>query len=584
VRVRCAALLLLLAALLAAPASGRGTVAFPVAPADPASPLAPVIATRTAPVGDTTVSATARARRDQRVTGDSGAPATIRGISRRLERIWGWFVRWLGHVVKWISLHVIGLLQGLLALALLAAVAVPIQQRARREQLILGDLMDASGIEELKSAVPGLSQQARQLLMSNIKGLRDLVEEDAADEPVPGGEDFLEAKHPLPVSAADATLSDLLTAFKDLPGSSGAIVRILALAWLPPRGTRITGTLQRRGDVPDRLGISFDLVDLANAFEPDAFTRWEPESAVKRAGAGSTGSSPLLPRRQAEPYFEAGGHLMRAHRYDDAVRLFRAAYRLDSTFHEARRALARATRRHDLKVSNTEQFQQGKSLEEFGLWEVAIGHYLKALPRRCADAAGAAWLAAFEGTVDDERATAWHRLAACYRALGLLPTQADRLYQLAAEQGSGDAALQRDRLRHQDATELTAAAEILLRLGDYDAAERFLEDALEFVAGEPAAYSLLVEVRQAKQQQEQDRAAQGHYLLGDLYRRAGAWQKARKEYEAALTEQPLHAAATQALDEALKDGKTAIDRYHALLRPATRQLAIALFDRELTQS
>ncbi len=168
-------------------------------------------------------------------------------------------------------------LKVLIALIALALLMWALRQRSKR-QVVVGDLVNASGSEMVGKMGSGLSQRFRETLIKEIERLRKISDAELQEEVrlkdrwrIIGKR--MARRTPLPRPALDDKLSQMAATLKDLPGGAGPLAQLAALAWFRPGGTRVTPYLFQTDDHERaRLQLSFDLSDLRNELEPLAFT------------------------------------------------------------------------------------------------------------------------------------------------------------------------------------------------------------------------------------------------------------------------------------------------------------------------
>jgi hypothetical protein len=163
----------------------------------------------------------------------------------------------------------------LLALLLLAVLAVRVLWLRRRRQLVVGDLANASGLGELDGRLGGISQLFRQQLVQQLGLVDAKIAQSFERANVPGYSRALDPA-PLPRSAPEQSVADLAASLGTFAGDrAGPAVQLLSDILLRPVGTRVTGTLQRRGDIPGRLGLTCEVADLGGGDVPASRTLWE---------------------------------------------------------------------------------------------------------------------------------------------------------------------------------------------------------------------------------------------------------------------------------------------------------------------
>ena len=157
------------------------------------------------------------------------------------------------------------------------------RQVLRPPQLVVDPFRNASGAAELDGALVGLSQQAREQLLAQLRA----VDRQITTRIKGVGPDSYHPPDtaPLPEGTPDGTLDRLVGSIKEYaPKEITPAVQLLGLA-LPPRGTRVSGTLQRCGDEPGKLGITLELADIASQRAFHLWTHWELPVAPASASA-----------------------------------------------------------------------------------------------------------------------------------------------------------------------------------------------------------------------------------------------------------------------------------------------------------
>jgi len=167
-------------------------------------------------------------------------------------------------------LTLLALLAGLVALVWIIYRAV-----RRPRQLVVDTIVNATGDDDLGKTLPGLSVLARQYLAEELTRAQQEV---ATSKVRP--KDCRLVRSPLPASTVDNTIGNLLTSLSAAaPADLKPLVQ-LAGVFFPPRGARVSGTLQRCGDAPGRLGLTFDIALLDGRERAAPYTVWEPEPAA----------------------------------------------------------------------------------------------------------------------------------------------------------------------------------------------------------------------------------------------------------------------------------------------------------------
>jgi hypothetical protein len=151
----------------------------------------------------------------------------------------------------------------LLAIPLAVIVAYRIYRLYRRArdlpQLVFTDFSNNSGISELDPvAAAGFRQLFRENLVIAVEGIDGRVQKRKSSTQKPPLE-----KAPLNSRVIqDTQLRDLVNALAEAsPEPIKPVVQLLSLV-VPPRGTTITGNLQRAGSTPGKLGLTLEIADI----------------------------------------------------------------------------------------------------------------------------------------------------------------------------------------------------------------------------------------------------------------------------------------------------------------------------------
>ena len=459
--------------------------------------------------------------------------------------------------------------------------------------LVIDPFNNATGDETLEQALPGFNQLTREKLERELTEVR----RDFNNYKTPDLDPLQPS--PVPESASDARLTDLLKSLTEVAsGVEKIVVQLLNLVFLP-RGTRVTATLQSLGDTPPRLGISLQVVDLEGIHNPTLYTFWEfnnvPQDSSLQSAHASTGGNNLqstagprasttpLPRQQVQAYYNVGEQLHMLGLYEEAIHYFKEALKQDKAFYEAAEKLSTSVSSLQAQKSAASAYTIGKQLQDAGLGLAAIESYKKPLPTiDDQTTAERAWKDILKLT-NGSQADAYFMLAELYRKDHVfLFDQSLNLYIAAVAQGSQDAARALERIQYTDATRLTEAARLLIGLAQYDAAEKYLKDALAKAPEDPQAQAELAKLHVSKPMEE-NKDALACYTLGQIYEQRRALDQAKTQYEDALKKQPDYAAAKDALERILEKRKTLEERYDELMGSAMYWLAIELARRALEE-
>lgn len=157
----------------------------------------------------------------------------------------------------------------------------------RSSQLIVDNFTNASNADELDKVLPGISQLAREKLVTEMKGVSQRVKEHIITQ-------GLKTYHPpdklpLPQTTPDQRLTDLVASLNEFtPEQIHPAMHILKVVF-PPSGTKVTSILQSQGKEYNRLGITFEITNIEGRFSSKLYTVWEsvkdnaeiPQQALK---------------------------------------------------------------------------------------------------------------------------------------------------------------------------------------------------------------------------------------------------------------------------------------------------------------
>lgn len=144
----------------------------------------------------------------------------------------------------------------------------------RSSQLVIDNVSNASGADELEKVLPSLSQLARERLVREMKGVRQRVKEHIKTV---GPETYRPPnKLPLPQVTPDQRLADLVASLNELtPDQIDPVVQLLKVIF-PPFGTKVTSILQSQGQEHSKLGITFEITNIEGRLSSKLYTIWEP--------------------------------------------------------------------------------------------------------------------------------------------------------------------------------------------------------------------------------------------------------------------------------------------------------------------
>ncbi len=491
------------------------------------------------------------------------------------------------------SLAFLNFVAALLITLLVILIIRRIWYLSHTSNLIIETFKNSTSFEGLDKRLTGLSLLTRENLVQELESKRKVIEEYKNLRPNPNRPP---PKFEPPKGASDEQLSNLLKSLQDVTtGEVKTATQLMNLVFLQ-RGTRVATNLQSLGDIPEKLGISFEVTDLRGQQEPTLYTIWEPSNVKATSSSSPSGthtivsslqsnavpvaSAPNFKRQQAQPYYNLGVLLNRLGLFEDAIKYFEVALMRDTSYDEATRAWAECKSHLQVQQSGASVYSVAKQFRDAGLPDLAIESYKKSLPIADQAVAEAAWKTIFKLTTGDE-AAAYLKLARLYRKDTVyLFDQSIELYKAAVSLGSDDASDELETIQQTEVTILTQVGQILYELSQYKAAEKYLMIALTKIPNDPQAQAMLATVKRSKPPEE-DKDALASYKLGTLYESLGLLDQARVQYEDALKKQPSYVEAKDALKNILKKKQTIEQRYIELLDPAVCWLAIELARRSM---
>lgn len=166
--------------------------------------------------------------------------------------------------------------------ALLAAfyLLVKFLMARRHRRLVMPDLSNGTGLAELDGRMAGLSELAREQLVTQLQRVATRVRLKSADAGLPGYSTTVD-RASLPEPVADEQLSATIASLGDFLPQARPALAVLGTAGLQIRGHEIRGTVQRLGsDLNNRLGLTLRVNDLRAKEEPQQVTIWEGSRPV----------------------------------------------------------------------------------------------------------------------------------------------------------------------------------------------------------------------------------------------------------------------------------------------------------------
>ncbi|MEH2172402.1 hypothetical protein [Nostoc sp.] len=144
----------------------------------------------------------------------------------------------------------------------------------RSSQLIIDNFSNYSGAdEELDKVLPGLSQLAREMLVQEMKNVRQRMKEHIKSV---GPENYRPRDMlPLPQATPEQRLAELVASLNEFtPDQIDPVVQLLKVIF-PPFGTKVTTILQSQGKEYSKLGITFEITNIEGRLSSKLYTIWE---------------------------------------------------------------------------------------------------------------------------------------------------------------------------------------------------------------------------------------------------------------------------------------------------------------------
>lgn len=208
---------------------------------------------------------------------------------------------------------------------------------SRVSNLVIDTFNNATQKDDLSKVLSGLNQLTRERLAQVLEEVRIRMNMyRATNDPL--------NRFPVPRQAFDQPLTSLLASLKTVTtGEMSTAIQLLSLLFTP-RGTKVTATLQSRGDLPIILGISVEVLDLEGKKEPVLQTFWE-QAVIHQGGIPPVAAPPLTaPPDVAE---EAHAYYILGHLYEGRGALEEAKTQYENaleklpTYDDAKDALRR---------------------------------------------------------------------------------------------------------------------------------------------------------------------------------------------------------------------------------------------------
>jgi hypothetical protein len=159
----------------------------------------------------------------------------------------------------------------------------------RARQLVVENLANSSGSDDIGKSLTGLSQLTREQLARQLRAVRREVDENK----VGGGAKSAHVMRSAPLEPdvgkeLDGTLNTLLESLKGVaPDRVKWVVEFMKLAF-PQRGVIVNGDLQRSEDSPSKLGITLSVSEIDDRRDRRYLTVWERSRGSSKAGSKET--------------------------------------------------------------------------------------------------------------------------------------------------------------------------------------------------------------------------------------------------------------------------------------------------------
>lgn len=403
----------------------------------------------------------------------------------------------------------IGKLAGtvLLSLALLYLLAWFIDALRRPRQLVLADLVNASGDDSFERFLPGISQQNRAKLLEALKVLRETARENVEQQAPSVGE--IASKMPFPRSAPKDVVEDLVKSIQDVGPKEYKLLAQFAQLFFPNRGTTVTCIVRSLSEAPNQLGLTIEIGDLQGQEEPTfmTFKETEPKGVcdclppcTPSRQHSSWDDTEAIPVGATEVYIKLASALANVGLFEDALSYLEEVFQLGKQTSEAASEIAtECLKRLQTQRKAALAYSWAEQLEDAGLFQESANAYGHGMPVRMHHIVTQQWLVVF-GLLRGDRALAYCKLARIYRKV-FLCDEAKALYRLGAEHAppvSGRAARILERMQQQSSDSLIVAGKCLCELGRYSDAEKYARMALDRVPDSPPAKRLFAEVIKQK--------------------------------------------------------------------------------------
>lgn len=157
-------------------------------------------------------------------------------------------------------------------------------------QLVVENFANYSGDSDIEDRLAGFTQNAREKLVEELESVRLEVRGSLAGSP-----DSLNYSEKVFIAReTEEPVKDLVDSLSEVTPDKLKWVADLIKVAFPARGTKITGSLQHKGDAPDTPGMSFEVSSLESGQESTLFTVW---SVASSAVTEQSEPAPLM-----EPY------------------------------------------------------------------------------------------------------------------------------------------------------------------------------------------------------------------------------------------------------------------------------------------
>ena len=454
-----------------------------------------------------------------------------------------------------------------------------LQVASRSNQLVFDDVTNSTGDSSLDNIVKGLSLQARQWIAQDTDEAKKRVRKES--QRFAGKSLQVDWVSNQISSAFDERAKAIIESMSEfVPAYIKPLLKLTNL-FFPSKGTRISTTLMALRNVPLQPQVLYEMVDLENRYGPISGKMYE--ALIKKPNTQQIPENKIeenlnLPQNKA--LLNVGQYLLDAGQFEDATEFFQIALKNIPTDPDIPVNLAECLKRMKIRSSALASYKIGKELEEAGLLDQACTYYIDALPPN-QQVEAKRNLEKILWPKDDisskDKADAYLKLAQYYKGVFLDENTAE-FYKLALRLGNTVAQTEFESWNKYIAIALCEASKILIELGHFLSAKKFLDLALTTTPNDPKVLSILAKL--GNNFDTSLGSLPNDYWLATFYMKSGYTDQAEAYAKQALEDQPMNLTLQELRQTTLEEEGT-LQRYMWLLRFASRYMVIELIKHEL---